>query len=134
VARNFLQLETTNICTMSMISKTNGKEVVLSYLRALNDEDFEAARRLVTDDLVFDGVLGSRRGADEYFMDMAKMKFKYKVIKAFAENDDVCVLYDIDMAGLPVFTCGYYHLEHEKIKSLRVVFDPRPVLEAANRK
>lgn len=117
-----------------MSSKINGKEVVLSYLRALNDEDFAAARKLVTEDLAFEGVLGSRRGADEYFKDMAKMKFKYKIIKAFAEGEDVCVLYDIDMDGLNVFTCGYYQLANGRIKSLRVVFDPRPVLEAATRR
>ncbi len=117
-----------------MSSKTNGKEIVLSYLRALNDEDFEAARKLVTEDLVFDGVLGSRHGVDDYFKDMAKMKFKYKIIKAFSDAEDVCVLYDIDMGGISVFTCGYYRLSDGCIKSLRVVFDPRPVLEAAARK
>ncbi len=117
-----------------MSIKNNGKEIVLSYIRALNDEDFNAARSLVTEDLAFDGVLGSRIGAEDYFKDMVKMKFKYKVIKAFAEGDDVCVLYDVVMGGISVFTCGYYRLEHGKIKSLKVVFDPRPLLDAPDKK
>jgi len=111
---------------------SDSKAIVLSYLKALNDEDFETARSLVTEDLTFDGVLGTRRGAGEYFSDMEKMKLKYKVIKAFVDNEDVCVLYDVIMGGLPVFTCGYYQLKNGRIKSLKVVFDPRPVLEGAS--
>jgi hypothetical protein len=79
--------------------------------------------------MVFDGVLGHRDGADDYVADMKKMKFKYSIQKAFADEDDVCLLYDIDMGGSTIFTCGWYKVRNNKIKSLKVVFDPRPVLE-----
>jgi hypothetical protein len=105
------------------------KEVVVSFINAITGEDFATARTLVNDDLVFDGVLGSRNGADAYFNDMEKMKFKYAIQKVFAEGNDVCVLYDIDMGGTKIFTCGWYHLKYNKISSLKVVFDPRPVLK-----
>jgi hypothetical protein len=105
------------------------KEVVLSFIKYLNNEDFKAARDLVNDDMTFDGVLGSRNGADNYFKDMEKMKFKYEVKKAFAEGNDVCLLYDINMGNTTIFTCGWYHIKYHKISSLKVVFDPRPVLE-----
>jgi limonene-1,2-epoxide hydrolase len=107
---------------------SQAKEVVLTFLDALNNEDFKTVRHYLSDDMVFDGVLGHRDGGDTYVEDMKRMKFKYKVLKAFAEGDDVCVLYDIDMSGETIFTCGWYKVRDNKIKSLRVVFDPRPIL------
>ena len=108
---------------------TQAKEIVLTFIDALNNEDFETVRHSLSDDMVFDGVLGHRNGADAYLADMKKMKFKYKIQKAFADGDDVCLLYDIDMGGKSIYTCGWYKVLDNKIKSLRVVFDPRPVLE-----
>ncbi len=110
------------------------REVVLAYIKALNDEDFEAARKLVNDELTFDGVLGKRNGADAYFQDMEKMKFKYKVLKVFSDGNDVCLFYDVDMGSASALTCGWYHLKYGKINSLKVVFDPRPVIESSNKK
>jgi limonene-1,2-epoxide hydrolase len=104
------------------------KEVVLSFLDALNREDFKSVRHYLSDDMKFDGVLGHREGADIYVEDMRKMKFKYKILKAFADGDDVCVLYDIDMSGENIYTAGWYKVRDNKIKSLRVVFDPRPIV------
>ena len=79
--------------------------------------------------MVFDGVLGHRDGADTYIKDVKKMKFKYKTKKTFEDGNDVCLLYDIDMSGTKIFTCGWYQIKDSKIKLLKVVFDPRPLLE-----
>ena len=110
------------------------KDIVLSCVRAINQEDFAAARRLVSDDLSFVGVLGERHGADAYFKDMQQMRLKYTIRKTVAEGDDVCVLYDLEMSGKTIFVCGWYHVENGHIKSLRVIFDPRPVLEPSRSK
>lgn len=115
-------------------SDEKAREVVLAYIKALNDEDFEAARKLVNDDLTFDGVLGKRNGADAYFQDMEKMKFKYKVQKVFSNGNDVCLFYDVDMGSASALTSGWYHLKYGKISSLKVIFDPRPILESSNKK
>ena len=109
-------------------------ELVLDFIQALNAEDFTAAREFASHDLKFIGVLGSREGADDYFDDMKKMKFKYEVKKALADDDDVCLFYDIDMGGVTTFSCGWYHLKDGKIDTIRVLFDPRPVLEAKHKK
>jgi hypothetical protein len=82
----------------------------------------------------FRGVLGSRDGAEAYFKDMKNMKFKYDIKKTFVDGNDVCLFYDIDMSGKAILTCGWYHVENGKISSLRVVFDPRPVLDAADKR
>lgn len=118
-----------------MESKQNAKEVVLNFINALNKEDFETARNCLSEDMVFDGVLGHRDGADVYIKEMEKMKFKYEIKKAFENGTDVCLLYDIDMGNKKTtFTCGWYQLQNGKIKNLKVVFDPRPVLEQLNKK
>jgi len=101
---------------------------VLAFINAINDRDFEAARYYLHDDMVFDGVLGHRNGAEDYLNGMKELKFRFNVKKAFEDGNDVCLLYDVDMRGKTVFTCGWYQLRDNKIKSLKVVFDPRPVL------
>jgi limonene-1,2-epoxide hydrolase len=105
------------------------KKSVIAFVQAINDEKFDEARQLATDSMTFVGVLGSRDGADAYIEDMKKMKLKYDIQKAIADGDDVCLFYDLDMAGKTIFGCGWYHVSNGKIDSLKVIFDPRPVLE-----
>jgi len=113
----------------SVSAGTDAEEIVLSFIKAMNDEDFEKAATYVTHDLLFVGVMGTRNGAESYFNDMKKMKFKYDIKKSIVEDNDVCLFYDIDMGGVTIFSCGWYQLEKGKIKSFRVIFDPRPLLE-----
>ncbi len=105
------------------------KEIVLACVHALNAEDFDTARAYAADNMQFKGVLGARDGAEAYFDDMRKMKLKYDVMKAFEDEGDVCLLYNLTMSGINIFGCGWYHLTNGKIDSLKVLFDPRPVLE-----
>jgi limonene-1,2-epoxide hydrolase len=108
---------------------TYSEKVVMAFINALNDEDFTTAREQLADGMRFDGVMGSRDSADAYISDMTRMKFKYNIKKLFADENDVCLLYDINMGAVTIFTCGWYHVEDGKISSLKVVFDPRPLLE-----
>jgi limonene-1,2-epoxide hydrolase len=112
----------------------SSKETVLLFINAMNAEDFEAARKYVSDDLKFIGVMGTRDGADAYFKDMSKMKFKYDLKKVFTEGDDVCLWYDINMGGKTIFTSGWYHVEDGKVEWFKVLFDPRPLLEQTPKK
>jgi len=102
---------------------------VKSFLKALNDEDFGTARTFLNDDVKFIGVMGTRDGADTYIGDMAKMKFKYNILKVFEDGNDVSVFYDIDMGGPTIFSSGWYQLSNGKISVMKVLFDPRPLLE-----
>jgi len=115
-------------------TKVSTKNIVLTFLNALNNEDFEKARQCLSDNMTFDGVLGHRDGAEVYIDDMKKMKFKYNIKKTFEDENDVCIFYDIDMSGKKIFTCGWYILNNGKIDSIKVVFDPRPILEQAEKK
>ena len=111
----------------------SAKKVVLAFIDAMNKEDFATARKYLTADMTFKGVLGSRDGAEAYMNDMEKMKFKYDLKKTIAEGDDVCLFYDIDMGRVTVFGSGWYQVKDGKISSFRVIFDPRPVLEQSSK-
>jgi hypothetical protein len=120
--------------TETTLLENQTKDIVLFLLDAINKEDFKKARTFVTADFKFNGVLGSRDGADAYFKDMEQLKFKYDIKKTFSDGKDACVFYDVIMSGKKIFCCAWYHLRGDQISSLRVVFDPRPVLEASERK
>lgn len=107
---------------------THAGKTAAQFLTALNNEDMAAARALLTSDFKFVGVLGSRDGADVYIEDMGRMKMKYTVHKIFEDGDDACVLCDYIMGDKTVFGCSWYQLKEGKLSSLRVVFDPRPLL------
>ena len=104
-------------------------EIVTAFLKALNDEHFKSARSFLTDDMKFVGVMGTRDGGDTYIADMEKMKFKYDIKKIWGDGDDVAVFYDINMGGPAIFCSGWYHLSNGKISTIKVIFDPRPLLE-----
>jgi len=94
-------------------------------------ENFEDARNCVADDLSFVGAMGTRQGGDVYINDMKGLLLKYDINKVFVDGNDICLIYNIHFGNLPapIFSCGLYHLENGKIKSIRVVFDPRPLLQ-----
>lgn len=66
-------------------------KTIQSFLQALNNEDFNAARNYLADNVKFVGVMGTRDGGDVYIADMEKMKFKYDIKKVFENGDDVSV-------------------------------------------
>jgi limonene-1,2-epoxide hydrolase len=108
---------------------TSPKQIVEDFINAINNEDWLKVRELLADDMVFDGVLGHREGADNYLDDMKRMKFKYDIEKIIGDDEDAAVKYEIQMGNTTVFTCGWYRVVNGRIQSVKVVFDPRPVLE-----
>jgi uncharacterized protein YihD (DUF1040 family) len=106
------------------------KAIVLSFLEALNKEDFKKAKECLNENFTFRGPMGERNGEAEYMEVMKKMKLKYEIDKAFADDEDVCIFYEINMSGkAKIPTSGLYHLDKGKISSLKVLFDPSPVLK-----
>lgn len=105
------------------------KQVVLALGKALNDKNYEAARRYVSDSMTYVGPFGSRNGADEYLHEMERVHLKFDILKIIAENEDVCVMYDITVAGITLFACGWFQVEAGAVRSMQVTFDPRPLLE-----
>ena len=61
---------------------------------------------------------------------MEKMQLEYNIRRIFVEGNDVCVLYDLMIEDEIIFCCGWYTIKNDKISHLKVVFDPRPLLDA----
>lgn len=112
----------------------NHEELVTLFINAMNDEDYTLARNYTADDMQFIGVLGTRNGADAYFNDMANMRLKYDVKKVFIGGDDICLWYNITMpGGTQVESSGWYAIKDGKVQTIKVVFDPRPLLGNSNK-
>jgi hypothetical protein len=94
------------------ISTNEPKEVVLGLGKALNDENFQIARRYVSDDMKYVGPFGSRDGAEAYLQEIERLRLKF----------------DIPVSGITLFACGWFQVNAGRVSSLRVTFDPRPLL------
>ena len=117
-------------------STSETKEIVLDLAKAVDDGNYEAARRYVSDNLSYVGPFGSRHGAEAYLHEIERRQLKFGIRKIFVDNKDACVLYDITVSGITLFACGWFQVEAGRVRSMRVVFDPRPLLgktEPANR-
>ena len=106
-------------------------EIVKSYQAALGMGDFAAARKLMQDDMTFEGPFDTFHTADEYLEAVKKLATIIQRIdlkKVFVDGDDVCVLYDM-VTNTPAgtaFIAEWYQVQGDEIAALRAVFDARP--------
>jgi len=99
------------------------KQIVLSFISALDRRDYARAKSMVGGNFSFTSPVASIAEPAEYFRQMEGLGIRYDVKKAFADGDDVCVLYDYTIKGATRFGCGWYKLDGGKIVSLRIVSD-----------
>jgi ketosteroid isomerase-like protein len=123
------------------MDSSNAKEVVMSYLKALNDQDFKAARSHLKDDMTFLAPIASHSSADAYLEGNELLRSKYgikkvlyEVKKVFVDGDDVCIFFDFNIGSATLFASGWFHVANGKISSTSVVFDPRPIVELSAQK
>lgn len=112
----------------NIMSNTN-QNVAEQFIQYLNEEDFDNAENCLDPEFKFIGVLGTREKASVYMKDMRQMKFKYQIIKTFTAGEDVSFWYMIDMGNKTIEASGWYQIVNGKILSLKVLFDPRPLLK-----
>jgi hypothetical protein len=117
--------------TKALIASDEAKLVVLRLGTAINEENFQAARTCVADDMRYEGPFGTRVGAEAYLAEIERLGLKFHVLRIFAEQEDVCVLYNIETAGVTLFACGWFQIKDGKVGSLKVTFDPRPLFTSA---
>jgi len=102
------------------------REVVVSYIKALDGQRYEDALALLHDKVRIRGPAGETFGKPLDFIEMLrKYQGKYDVKKVFVDGDDVCVLYDLRTNGPTVFMSSWYHVRDGRIVSVQSVFDPR---------
>jgi hypothetical protein len=108
-----------------MQPKALPREVVMSYIRALDAWEYEKALGYLQENVRIVGPAGETFGKPLGFIEMLrKYKGRYDVKKVFAEGDDVCVLYDLATTGSTVYMSSWYQVKGEKIASIQTVFDP----------
>jgi len=114
------------------MTSASAGEIIESYQAALGKGDFATARKLMQDNMTFQGPLDTFNTADEYLESLKKLAAIVQRIdlkKVFGDGDDVCVLYDM-VTNTPAgtaFIAECYQVKGGKIAALRVVFDARPL-------
>lgn len=108
------------------MKEADPESVVMSYIRALDAQEYEQALGHLDDKVRITGPAGETFGKPLDFIEMLrKYRGKYDVKKAFADGEDVCLLYDLRTTGPTVFMASWYQVRGGKIISVRTVFDPR---------
>lgn len=104
----------------------SAKEVVMSYIDALDRRDYATAKRYLGEDVFIKGPGGEAfRSARDFLKMMEKQQGRYDMKKVFVDGDDVCLLYDFATEKVTTFFCSWYQVKDGKITSIRTVFDPR---------
>ena len=110
------------------------RNLVAGLADALNNRDFTRARSCLAEDLHFVGVFGPPiEGADAYIDAMRRLGAQQTVLKCLVEYDEVACFYELSLPARPdvrLFGCGWFMIKDDRIKSVRVVFDPTPLGKA----
>jgi limonene-1,2-epoxide hydrolase len=102
------------------------KEIVMSYVAALDSGDYETARDRLGANVRVVGPAGEAfRSPAEFIEMLSQQRGKYDLKKIFVDGDDVCVLYDFVTPKVRTFFCSWYQVRDGKIVSIQTVFDPR---------
>jgi limonene-1,2-epoxide hydrolase len=118
-----------------MTQNQNPREVVMSYIKAMDTRDFESARNYLGENVLVKGPAGEAfRSPDEFLSMMQKQQGKYNMKKVFVDGNDVCLLYDFVTKAVTTFFCSWYQVKEGKIVSIQTVFDPRPFVTAQDKK
>ncbi len=108
----------------------NSQQVVLAFQQAIGNKDFQAARKLLHDDLEFHGPIDTFHNADDYLHAIQKLSAIVQgvdILKAFEDGNDVSLFCDLKTKTVGTsFVAEWYKVTNGKIASVRVVFDARP--------
>jgi len=111
------------------MTQTDPKEVVGRFNQALGAKDFAAARRLLADDLHFQGPIDEFNRADDYVTAITRLHGMVRGIEhqaTIAEGDEVAVFYILDTPIAKAPVAERYTVRAGKIVELRAYFDARP--------
>jgi hypothetical protein len=118
-------------------AKIRAREIVMEFVQALERKDFKSVRSYISDNVsvVAPGPveLTSFNKAEPYvtYLEHANLP-PFEIKKEFADNNDVCLLYELTYRDPPVttFVCAWFHVNDDgKISSIRYVADIRQLLQ-----
>lgn len=114
--------------------ENRAKELVVYFIESLSNNDLRNARNCVSDDFSYTSPLGSYNRAEPYFKRMEQSPLKFDIKKVFTDGNEVCVFVDVLAGPVTLFACGWYTVEDQKIRSLKLAYDPRPLIEILAKK
>jgi hypothetical protein len=87
--------------------KENPREVVMAYIKAVDNKDYDSIRSYLSDSVFIKGLAGEAfRSPDEFIGMMKQRNGKYAMKKVFVDGDDVCLLYDFVTPKVTAFFCS----------------------------
>jgi hypothetical protein len=108
-----------------MDAKNEPRDVVMSYIGALDGLDYDGALRFLSDKVRVRGPAGETFGAPMGFIEMLRRYHgRYEIKRVFADGDDVSLWYDLKTTGPTVFMASWYQVRGGKIVSIQTIFDP----------
>lgn len=109
-----------------MTGNTTAKDIVLSYIQALDSLNYNEAKSYLNDKIKIFGPAGEQFSSPTDFINMLQnFKGKYDIKKVFTDSGEVCVLYDLITESVVAFMSSWYQLENDKIVSIKTIFDSK---------
>ena len=109
-----------------MVQNKDSREVVMAYIKAMDNKDYDSVRSYLSDSIFIKGPAGEAFRSTEEFISMMKQQSgKYAMKKVFVDGNDVCLLYDFVTPKVTAFFCSWYQVKEGKITSIQTIFDPR---------
>ena len=107
-------------------------DTMAAYFAGWRRRDAESLRDVLADDVVFDGPMGHVEGVEDNVASLHGLLgivTDVAVRHIFVDGPDVCTVYDLhSTAADPIVTVNWARVEHGRVRSVRAVFDPRPLL------
>jgi len=111
----------------------SAREVVTSFIEALNSRDLKSARSCVADDFSVKAPGASFDSAEAYFKGVVeatqKYNGRYDVKRVFVDGNDVCLVTDTvsgDQQYKGYTALGMFRVEGRKILSARFMYESQP--------
>ena len=117
-------------------SAKSAKEIVMEFVQATERQDFQLARGYLKDNVSYVSPLNSFDRAEPYLkynlhLYQTRQLVKFDIKKEFEDGNDYCMLHELNSQ----LVCVWYHVDDDgKIGSVKVIFDPRPLLAGAKQK
>lgn len=108
------------------------RSLATTYFDAWRSKDFDRLRSVLADDVTFRGPLGSAGDADacmQGLRGMAQTITDLVIHTMVVDGPDVLTWFDLHTAGAPPCpVVNWSHVEGGRISTIKVTFDPRPLL------
>jgi ketosteroid isomerase-like protein len=110
----------------------NAGEVLRNFYDAAVKRDLATARACLADDLVFEGLFETYRGADDYmktFAGLLQITVRLEVKRIIGEGNDAAVFFELETkapAEATVLVAEWHQVRNGKIFHAQSAFDGRP--------